>query len=449
MTNQWPPPPPPPFSAPGSGPSEHAPFATGPRPPARGPSAIAVAAIIAVVTLLIAAGVVALVARDDKEIETTSETTSVTSTTRPATGSTSPQTGSSTTVASSDLERFIDEAIVFIERERGIDFVSRPTVVALDDAAFVARFREVVDEDAKKNAKLYDEVTGIFQAVGLLARDVTYIDAQKALGEGGVLGYYDPESKELRVRAGQLTPLARTVIVHELTHALDDQRYNLNRPQYDTADDEIGFGFVALVEGNARRVENAYRDSMSSADKASAAAEEQRLALAGALSLAKLTLAMIQLELAPYDQGEKFVDAVLANGGRPALEKAFSDPPHTSEQVLYPDKYFSKEARREVKPPNADGTVFKSGVFGEITLRAILGAANSSRVAETAAAGWAGDWYVAWRDSNRVCVRTDFVMESSKDTTELRDALTKWAQTRPSGKVTNNGDAVEVTTCSR
>jgi hypothetical protein len=43
----------------------------------------------------------------------------------------------------------------------------------------------------------------------------------------------------------------------------------------------------------------------------------------------------------------------------------------------------------------------------------------------------------------------DFVMDTSKDTTELRDALNKWAPTRPSAKVTNAGDAVELTSCSR
>jgi hypothetical protein len=82
-------------------------------------------------------------------------------------------------------------------------------------------------------------------------------------------------------------------------------------------------------------------------------------------------------------------------------------------------------------------------------LQTILGSANSSKVAETAATGWAGDWFVAWRESNRVCLRADFVMDTPKDTTELRDALNRWAQTKPSAKVTNAGDGVELTSCSR
>jgi hypothetical protein len=411
-----------------------------------------IAVIIGVVTMLIAAGVAALVLRDDEVIATAPTTTQASrSTSTTGTGPSTTASGSapSTVRPSTDLDRFVDEAIAFVEKERGLKFMTKPTVVALDDAAFVARFRELVDEDSKKNKDVYDDATGLFQAIGFLSRDMTYIDAQKLLGEGGVVGYYDQESKELRVRAGQVTPYVRTVIVHELTHALDDQRFDLNRPQYDSADDEIGFGFVALAEGNARHVENAYRDSMSAADQASAAAEELKLGAAGAGVLAKLNLSLLQLEYAPYDLGERFVDAVIAKGGQSALDKVFTDPPTTSEQVIDPTKYFAKEPRRTVNAPKADAEPFKTGVFGQIVLQMMLGSANTARVAETAASGWAGDWFVAWNESNRSCLRVDFVMDSAKDTTELRDALNKWAQSRPSAKVSNAGDAVELTTCSR
>jgi hypothetical protein len=410
-----------------------------------------VAAIVGVVTLLIAAGVAALIVRDDSVVATTPTTTTTpkSPTTSSATATTRPSTASSTTAPASDVEKFVDEAMAFIEKERGLKFTTRPAVVVLDDAAFVARFQQLIDDDAQKNAEEYDDTTGIFQAIGLLSRDMTYVDAEKLLGAGGVLGYYDQVSKELRVRGGALTPFLRTVIVHELTHALDDQRFDLVRPQYDTADDEIGFGFLALTEGNAKRVEDAYRATLSPADQTSATAEENQLGLSGVASLSKLTISLLQLEYAPYDIGERFVKAVLANGGQAALDRVFADPPHTSEQVIDPTKYFAKEGRRTVPPPAADGTVFKSGVFGEIVLQNMLTSAVSSKVAETAATGWAGDWFVAWRESNRVCLRADFAMDSSKDSTELRDALNKWAATRPSAKVGTAGDAVELTSCSR
>jgi hypothetical protein len=204
-----------------------------------------------------------------------------------------------------------------------------------------------------------------------------------------------------------------------------------------------------LAEGNARRVENAYRNAMSAPDIASATAEELKLGTSGAAVLAKLNLSLLQLEIAPYDLGESLVAALLDKGGQAALDRAFADPPRTSEQVIDPDKYFAKEPRRNVNPPPADAAPFKTGVFGQIALQTMLGSANSARVAETAATGWAGDWFVAWNESNRSCLRADFVMDTAKDTNELRDALNRWAQSRPSAKVTNAGDAVELTTCSR
>ena len=53
---------------------------------------------------------------------------------------------------------------------------------------------------------------------------------------GGVVGFYDPVTKVLKVRGTDLTPYRREVIAHELTHALDDQVHGL--------DDLTGVGLV-------------------------------------------------------------------------------------------------------------------------------------------------------------------------------------------------------------
>ena len=318
--------------------------------------------------------------------------------------------------------------------------------MALDDKAFVARFKELIDEDAKKYAKQYDEATGVYQALGLLAANMTYIDAQKLLGEGGVLGYYDPSSKELRIRAGKVTALARTVIVHELVHALDDQHFDLDRPEYSDATDEIEFGIAAMAEGNARFIENAYRDTMSRADRAAADAEE--LAFGDLSALSKLSLQLLQLEIAPYGLGEFLVGEILDDGGRAALDEAFVNPPRTSEQVMDPGKFLAKEAAKTVSAPKADGAQFDQGMFGALLLETILTAANDQRTSETAADGWSGDSYVAWRDGAKVCVRVNFAMDSSKDVTELRTALNRWIAKRPNAKVVTAADLTELTTCS-
>ena len=79
-----------------------------------------------------------------------------------------------------------------------------------------------------------------------------------ALLEAGVLGFYDPETDELVVRGGDLSPMTRQTIAHELTHALDDQWFDLAKAEYEQSDDEVGFGVAALAEGNARRIDKLY-----------------------------------------------------------------------------------------------------------------------------------------------------------------------------------------------
>ena len=418
----------------------------------------AVVAVAVLAVLAIAAGTVALVARgggdDDATPAPSTETPTTTGATTPSTeprpnasapGSTAPGAKPIPPSGNPEIDRFLPDAIGFVERTRGLAFKQAPHVVALDGDAFVARFQELIAKDAEKNAKSYDDTTSALQALGLLRSGQTFLDAQNALGAGGVLGYYDPETKELRVRAGRFTALARITIVHELVHALEDQHFNLNRPQYDDADDEIGFGFSALAEGSARRVENAYRDSLTAEERRSATLEESTFGSLGAL--AKLTLGFLQLQIAPYEYGELFVDELFAQGGQAALDRAFSAVPATSEQVITPAKYFAREGRTEVAKPSADGAVFDEGVLGQLVLLTLMSGSNSAAVAQAAADGWAGDWYVAWREGARSCLRARVAMDSESDAGELANALRRYATTRPAGRVTGAGTNVEMTVC--
>ena len=51
------------------------------------------------------------------------------------------------------------------------------------------------------------------------------------------------------VRGSADTPNLRITLVHELTHALDDQHFELDRPELDDASDESGFGVPAAGRG--------------------------------------------------------------------------------------------------------------------------------------------------------------------------------------------------------
>lgn len=328
-----------------------------------------------------------------------------------------------------EFDNLIDELILFVEAEREREFLEPPEVLQLDDEAFVARYNALIDESVEEDAEELEIFTGINQALGILPEGVTLLDATYAFGSAGVFGYYNPEDKELVVRGGEVTMLLKTIIVHELVHALDDQHFDLYRPEYDDREDEVSTGFSAVVEGNARRVENAYKDTLSAAELAELAADELDASLSMDLDFSLITFEYINLQLAPYDYGEVLVGVLHDEGGQDRINEALVDPPTTTEQVLRPERYTTLDPLEAVSPPPADGDVLEEGVFGPLVFQTIFESTSGDR-AVRALDGWEGDWFVVWEQDGDTCIRVDVLLEDTDDVDELVEVMETWTDSR-------------------
>jgi hypothetical protein len=338
------------------------------------------------------------------------------------------------------LDGVIHELEAFVERERGLPFL-RPVRVELEsDADFAATLRRLEGRRAG-TAPTSQVFVDVLRALGLVEGpfDAAVLDAG---ADDEVLGFYDSGSRRLLVRGATPTPAVRRVLVHELTHALDDQHFGLERPGTDRRDDESTTAFAALVEGDAVRVESRYFDSLSP--------DERRQADVGGetgTSAADLPRVFEILLAFPYEAGEAFVDALVAAGGTARIDAAFGTPPATTEQVLHPQRFLGGEAAVPVPDPRADGRVVDRGVAGELVLRLVLAEALDRASAATAAEGWGGDRYVAWSVGARTCVRDSVVMDTPADRAELVAALQQWASRRP-GATVADADPVVLTRCA-
>ena len=322
------------------------------------------------------------------------------------------------------IDDVLDDLITFVEEERGLTFEQRPEVrVAPDDEfepALLERVAGVEDLVAQ------DET--LYRALGLIDADADLLELSKLSMAEAVLGFYDPETNELLVRGEGDGHFLRQVVVHELTHALDDQRFDLDRPELDRAPDESSFGFSALVEGSATRVENAYLEDLSTFQKDQA--ENEAAWFSHEIdSVEGGSIALATLSYAPYTYGERLVDS-LAGGGLDELDAAFDAPPLTSEQVLFPTRYERREPAVEVSPPSADGAVVDRGVLGALMIDTLLTGGIDSLYGDglgDAADGWGGDAYVTWRDAaGRSCARFRVVGDTPADTAELQVAFVDW-----------------------
>jgi hypothetical protein len=350
-----------------------------------------------------------------------------------------------------EVRSAVDEISAVVEKERGLAFTEPVDVELAGEGEFQRRLLEDFDEDVEE----LRETEVLLKAFGLVDPAVDLVEAMRTLLGAGVVGFYDPETDELVVRGTALTPYVRTTIAHELTHALDDQRFDLDRPEYDAAADEIGFGFSALVEGNARRVEGAYLAGLSEDEQLDAAAEE--LSLGGGLDLGDVPLVLVDLISAPYGLGHDFVDELIDDGGQAALDAAFAHPPHTSEQVIDPAAYLAGEGGIEVPVPTVAGEVVHEGVAGQFLIQVVLADALDEDRAREAAEGWGGDSVVAWRDGERPCATLAVVGDDPGEIAELRSAFEDWGAesgaaaggTGPDVRIASNGDGpVTVQACS-
>ena len=474
-------------AAPGGFPPPLGPAASppsGPTPP--GPSGArtgVIAGIIAVVVVLALAATFVVV-RDASQDETATPPASTTTTEAPTTteretpATTAPDDPDAGQPPAGDIQAEVDEIARFVEQERGLEFTEEVEVTALSADDFKAR---VLDEFETEQDALETE-GALLRAGGIVPPDTDIVQSQLDLLGDGVLGFYDPTTAELVVRSDSAGPMVRSVIAHELTHALDDQHFDLDRPELTERDDGSDWGFLALVEGSAKRVENAYLAQLSAEDQEQLQADQMELALDQLDSLFDSPLVLAQILMSPYDYGAPFVEELVTAGGLEKLDAAFEAPPTSSEQILDDTRYDGDQPVAVPTPP-ADGDIIDEGVLGELFTGFLvaeqtglddllggidpeqledmldnldlddlelgdLGSASGFPPVETTP-GWGGDRYVVWEADGQVCVRVDWVMDTPEALGTFRGVLSAWAARDAAVTVADpTPDVVRATRCA-
>jgi hypothetical protein len=334
-----------------------------------------------------------------------------------------------------ELERALPGLMQFVQNARGLSFQHPVKVTLLDDAAFRQRLLGEELRESKEAAKELETTQRVLQGLGLLDKDVDLAKAVRSLYGSAVAGFYDSDKDDLVVRGERLSPGVRTTLVHELTHALQDQHFDIDRKDLRDRDDEAADGLQGIVEGDAVRIERMYQATLSGEERKQQELEE--LAAASGID-PDLPPVLLQLVAFPYLVGPEFTTDVVRRAGQTRLDQAFADPPTTSEQLLHPDRYVSGDAVApitvESPGPPGKAKAIDRGVLGELGLILVL---NTSGVSgRDAATGWGGDRYVAWRDGDDTCVRVRVAMDSKADTDELRAALRRLQAEREGVNVT-------------
>jgi hypothetical protein len=270
-----------------------------------------------------------------------------------------------------------------------------------------------------------------------------------------VAGYYEPKTQEFYLADWIDIDGQKPVMAHELTHALQDQHFDLRRfEKWPKHDSDAELSAHALVEGDASFlmmqyiVRNPARQLafMKSMGAAGAGATEQ---------IEKAPRVLRETLLFPYFQGMAWVAGVYKQGGWDAVSAAYKNLPKSTEQILHNDKYVANEEPQKVALRDISASLGRgwkmadNDVEGEwgyyLVLDQIL---QSPDVSKKAAAGWGGDRYALFTGpkASDVLVAQKAVWDTEADAREFFDAYVARTSKRygvePSAK---SDDAARVT----
>ena len=165
-----------------------------------------------------------------------------------------------------------------------------------------------------------------------------------------VAGYYDPAARRFHLADWIDLEAQKPVMAHELTHALQDQHFNLRRfENWPRGDSDAELAAHSLIEGDATLTMSHYLLS-----RPSLVAEFMRSFGSGMSSekFDKAPRPIRETLLFPYLQGIEWATKVHQRGGWSALSKAYSQLPESTEQILHAEKYFNRESPKTVRLPN-------------------------------------------------------------------------------------------------
>ncbi|MGB3049699.1 MAG: hypothetical protein WBB42_01785 [Polyangiales bacterium] len=354
----------------------------------------------------------------------------------------------------------VEDLIRAAESVRQLRLRRRVTIEIEDGDAIAESLRSQIEEEEIERARL------VYGALGLLdVEEDLYSLFAGVLGEQ-VIGYYDPETGRLVIRDDEMAGLAgsfgpeqaqeaRLVLVHELVHALQDQRLGLRESYQEERTADADNAFRAVVEGDATLAMLAEALRQQGIPLSAATAGIQQMGdyvdlstlvrgekLDDAPAILRVTL------VAPYLRGLQFVAAVQGRGGWPAVNNAHRRPPATSEQVLHPDKYFAREPAEAIRIPDNQALLaagfdrIEEDTLGELELGVYLGQGRASGTYEEAAAGWAGDHLVVYRRNEKTAVIWWTSWDSESDAREAFAAARSVSPKDAGARVERKGRAV-------
>src|SRR5579864_3056224 len=321
-----------------------------------------------------------------------------------------------------ELFHSVDEILEFDSKQTGLPIkkeMKRKLTSRDEVVSYLTKHLNDQDTQRLRRSEL------VLKKFGLLPHDFDLQTFLVKLLREEVAGYYDPKTRTVNLL--DWVPIAEQepVMAHELTHALQDQSFGLQKwmkkgdkdlgeikkdptPE-DIENDEIDNAREAVLEGQAQAMMMQYAiaptgRSITSSPELLALMEEETLTGTPGTSVFNEAPIFLKESLTfPYSYGMEFVIKVLQKDGKQrAFAGVLQNPPHTTRQIMEPDTYLSGEKIERMHVPDfkhdfKDYQKFDIGAMGEFDVDVLIEQYAGKEVAKKMYPAWRGGYYYAAR----------------------------------------------------
>jgi hypothetical protein len=295
--------------------------------------------------------------------------------------------------------------------------------------------------DDEKDAKARYASARSAEAFGLIPKGFNLDTFLVDLLTEQIAGLYDPKAHEFYIADWIPADEQRMVMAHELTHALEDQHFDIE-PWVHAArpNDDAEMAREAVLEGSAMAAMLEY-ELKGKGLKLKDLPEFDPSVFVGDLAetpiLKKAPPFIKDSLMFPYFSGLTFSMGVLKSGGWSGFAAVFARPPANTQQILHPDLYFANKAPAPLKvdlpaaAPGENWVLLEENSLGELGWKEVLKQFIDEPRAKSMAAGWDGDDYATFekKDSKRLLlfarIRLADVVSAARFFVEYSEALEK------------------------
>jgi len=321
-----------------------------------------------------------------------------------------------------ELFHDVDEILQFASKDTGLPIKKEVKRRLTSRDEVVAYLEKSMAED--KDAQRLRRSELVLKKFGLLPQDFDLQTFLLALLREQVAGYYDAKTDTVNLLDWIDSEQQRPVLAHELTHALQDQSFGLEKwlkvgdvdlddkkqpTAADIENDEISEARQAVVEGQAMVVLVDYmlapagQSILASPQIADALKEGMLTGSADSVEFKSAPIFLKEELTFPYRYGLDFEAELLRSGGK---EKAFAaaliNPPRTTRQIMEPKTYLSGESLEPMRLPDfqldfKNYERFDIGAIGEFDVAVLVDQYAGTEPSHNLYPHWRGGYYYAVR----------------------------------------------------